>query len=323
MTSPNHCGLRCAGDVCFGLFFLIAAFISIMRRLALEISDDKIRFRSTSFSIKMEEIDKSALVAIVSVDKNAAYSIGSLDLHSKGNPPKRIITILINDKHGYSYINICLELSAISDRNVSKIIEVLDDICRCNRENVALSNRNHTEFSESNAEAIINNFRRNKRRNKWHDDYLEFSANRKKLFFIFTMCVLLFAIFCCPFLTQMQHGGWIFLAVVAVVGIIEMWPILRGLFKSVIVKINSKCLEARVRNHPFCGNWKTHQETISLRDIICAQNFQKSIWSSVTNIRITTKDYKSFTLDMFWMSSEDKQTLLKLINDLIGQKRKR
>ncbi|GHT96133.1 hypothetical protein FACS1894122_14210 [Alphaproteobacteria bacterium] len=110
--------------------------------------------------------------------------------------------------------------------------------------------------------------------------------------------------------------GRVALAIFAVVSIICAAIHLQVFFKgAIIVKINSKDLNAR-ELEDIC--W----ETIHLSDIICTKGFKKSKWSTITDIIITTKDYESSKLDVSLMSSEDKQTLLKLINDLTGQKRK-
>lgn len=79
--------------------------------------------------------------------------------------------------------------------------------------------------------------------------------------------------------------------------------------KKTVIKINSECLEV------LFNEKKSTRKIASLDNIICVQNLKK-------NIRIITKDYQSFTMDVSSISAEDRQILLKLINDLMGQKHK-
>ncbi|GHT90823.1 hypothetical protein FACS1894122_02060 [Alphaproteobacteria bacterium] len=189
LANRNSSELECALIFCGGLLFLFAG-LTIFASPALEIGDKKIRFRSSRFFIKMEEIDKNVLVAIVSTIKNSSLLSRIFILY--GIRQTAGITILTNDnKYGYKHIDI--KWGSMSKKEAYKAIKALNDICVNNRKNVAPSNHNdkHKEFSKSNAEKVINDFRRNEGKNKWHDSYLNFFADKKKIFFKLVMYAFL------------------------------------------------------------------------------------------------------------------------------------
>ncbi|GHT92441.1 hypothetical protein FACS1894122_06270 [Alphaproteobacteria bacterium] len=184
-------GLECASLVGIGLVSLLFGLVALRRRFALEISDDKIKVSPPGIFNKIEEIDKNALIAIVSIDTTSDTSLFFIGV---GDWRIRTITILISDKYGYRHINVNLEF--MSRKNAHKATQTLNDICEHNRKNIVPSDSNHTKFSESNAKIVINNLTRNEGKNKWHNGYLEFFADRKKLFFKFIIYALLLVIPC-------------------------------------------------------------------------------------------------------------------------------